>query len=89
MSDHHCDKETLLGTMAANIENIKDDQAETKATTKKIFTVIDSLVPKVAVLEVQQKDTPTLRKMTTVGAVWGGLTGGVISVAALIYKAFK
>ena len=86
MNDHHCDKETLLGTMAANIENIKDDQAETKATTKKIFTVIDSLVPKVAVLENQQKDTPTLRKMTTVGAVWGGLTAAVVSLLSKVFE---
>lgn len=36
-----CKYENLMGQMAADISNIKDDQAETKETTGKIFNTLD------------------------------------------------
>ncbi|HEA67139.1 MAG TPA: hypothetical protein ENI07_10015 [Desulfobacterales bacterium] len=70
MPDHVCDKEEMLGAMAANIENIKADTGK-----------IDGMATQVAVLETKleamKKDTPTLRKMMVMGAMWGGLGSAI------------
>ena len=80
MTDHACNKEEMLGKMAANIENIKAD------TDK-----IGGMATQVAVLETQivalRADVPTMRKMMSVGAMWGGVGAGVAMVGFFGIKA--
>ncbi len=81
-----------MGAMQADIENIKSDVPEIKATTGKIFATLEGkngLVSKVAVLETQQKDAPTLKKMMVVGAIWGGSTSTLIVLGFFAIKAFS
>ncbi len=85
-----CKYEKLLGQMAANVENIKDDQAEAKKTTGKIFTTLEGkngMVSRVAVLETQQKDIPTLKKVMIIASVWSGLTSAVVILGYFGIKA--
>jgi len=88
MTGHECKQENLLGEMAANIENIKDNQAETKATTSKIFDAIDGkngLVAKVEVHDDRFKTMPTPRSILIQASVWGGFTGAAIVLGKLVF----
>ena len=80
-----------IGTMQSDIENIKSDVPEIKATTGKIFATLEGkngLVSKVAVLETQQKDIPTLRKVMIIASIWSGLTSAVIVLGYFGIKTF-
>ena len=75
----------MLGRMAANIENIQKDQADTKVSIGKIFTVIDGLVPKVAVIESKQKSMPSPRKMMTASGIWAGLAAAITVIGLKLF----
>ncbi len=80
-----------LGAMQTDIKNIKDDLPEIKATTGKIFATLEGkngLVSKVAVLETQQKDIPTLRKVMIIASIWSGLTSAVVIISYFGIKTF-
>ena len=75
----------MLGRMAANIENIQKDQADTKVSIGKIFTSLEVLAPRVAVIESKQKGMPSPRKMMTASGIWAGLAA---AVAVIGFKLF-
>jgi len=78
-----CKYEETIGGMAANISHIKNDQAETKETTSKIFRTLEGkngLVSRVAVLETKQNDIPSIKAIMIQASIWGGLTGGAIVI---------
>ena len=69
--------------MAADISNIKNDQAVTKETTGKIFNAIDGkngLVSRVAVQEERLRLMPSVKAIMIQASIWGGFTGGAIVI---------
>ncbi len=80
MTEHTCNKEEMLGGMAANIANIKEDTGQIGAMSSKI----DVLEVKVSDMK---KDIPTLRKIMTFGAMFGGLGAAIAMIGFFGIKA--